>query len=101
MRPYRNINDHELAKFGAIREWDSQMVRSLPTPTPLLWVYSGKEKNSLCDAFIKTINLLHIEDDLLKTDFGTYSLITGKAIHPCDGTRSMVDCRGQLYLVKH
>lgn len=98
MRPYRNINEIQLARFGAIREWDANLVRSLPLPSPLLWVYAHKEKNTHSDNCIKTITLLRIEDDLLKTDFGTYSLTTGKAIRACDGTQSMVDCRGQLYM---
>ncbi len=98
MRPYRNINETQLTQFGALQEWDPNLVRSLPLPSRLLWVYAHKEKNAHSDECIKTITLLRIEDDFLKTDFGTYSLTTGKAIRACDGTRSVVDCRGQLYL---
>lgn len=101
MRPYRNINDTQLTQFGALRDWDPNLIRSMPLPSRLLWVYVHKEKNANSEEWIKTITLLRIENDLLKTDFGTYSLKTGKAIRACDGTRSMVDCRGQLYISKY
>lgn len=104
MRPYRNISDSELESFGVIREWDSHTARSITAPASVLWVHSTREKFHRLDlmdsSLVKTITILRIQGDVIKTDFGSYSLETGKNIYYSCGCKKFCDCYGQLYLLK-
>ena len=104
MRPYRNISDSELEILGALREWDTQSVRSLPVPSPILWVHSGREKyhrlDPMDECLVKTITIERIQGDVIKTNFGSYSIETGKNIYYSCGCKKFCDCYGQLYLLK-
>lgn len=104
MRPYRNISDPELESLGAIREWDAQKVLSLSIPSPILWVHTAREKFHRLDpmdgCLVKTITIERIQGDVIKTNFGSYSLDTGKNIYYSCGCKKFCDCYGQLYLLK-
>lgn len=104
MRPYRNISDSELEGFGATREWDSEQIRSLIVPSTILWVHSAREKFHRLDpmdtCLVKTITIERIQGDVIKTNFGSYSLETGKNIYYSCGCKKFCDCYGQLYLIK-
>lgn len=104
MRPYRNISDEELESFGATREWDTQLTASLCVPASILWVHSGREKFHRLDpmdsCLVKIITIERIQGDVIKTNFGSYSLETGKNIYYSCGCKKFCDCYGQLYLIK-
>lgn len=104
MRPYRNISDSELEQLGALREWNSQSVRSLTVPSLILWVHSTREKFHRLDpmdsCLVKTIIIERIQGDVIKTNFGSYSIDTGKNIFYSCGCKKYCDCYGQLYLLK-
>ncbi|AFV97645.1 MULTISPECIES: hypothetical protein [unclassified Sulfuricurvum] len=104
MRPYRNISDSELESFGAIREWDSHTARSITAPASVLWVHSAREKFHRLDpmnsCLVKTLTIERIQGDVIKTNFGSYSLETGKNIFYACGCKKFCDCYGQLYLLK-
>lgn len=104
MRPYRNITDSELETLGAMREWNSQKALTLPVPSTLLWVHSSREKYHRLDpmdaCLIKTIIVQRIQGDVIKTNFGSYSLDTGKNLFYACGCKKFCDCYGQLYLLK-
>jgi hypothetical protein len=104
MRPYRNISDSELQSLGASREWDSEHVRSLCVPSTVLWVHSTREKFHKLDpmdpSLIKTVTIERIQGDVIKTNFGSYSIDTGKNIYYSCGCKKFCDCYGQLYLIK-
>lgn len=104
MRPYRNISDSELASFGAVREWNSRVAASITTPASVLWVHSTREKfhriEPMDSCLVKKITILRIQGDVIKTDFGSYSIETGKNIYYSCGCKKFCDCYGQLYLLK-
>ena len=104
MRPYRNISDSELEYLGATREWDVEYLRSLSVPSSILWVHSTREKFHKLDpmdsCLVKKITILRIQGDVIKTDFGSYSIETGKNIYYSCGCKKFCDCYGQLYLLK-
>ena len=101
MRPYRNINDSELESLGATREWNRDILLSLTLPAPILWVHASREKfhrlDPLDSCLVKTISILRIQGDVIKTNFGSYSLETGKNIFYACGCKKYCDCYGQLY----
>ncbi|MCK9372084.1 MAG: hypothetical protein M0P91_02715 [Sulfuricurvum sp.] len=105
MRPYRNITDIELETLGATREWDIKTALSLPLPAQILWVHSTREKFQRLDpldpCLVKTITVERISGDVIKTDFGSYNLQTGKNIYTSCGCKKFCDCYGQLYLFKN
>lgn len=102
MRPYRNISDTELETLGAMREWDTQKALTLPIPSTLLWVHASREKYHRLDpmdpCLIKTITVQRIQGDVIKTNFGSYSLDTGRNLFYACGCKKFCDCYGQLYL---
>lgn len=104
MRPYRNISDSELESLEAIREWSKAVILSLPLPSQILWVHSNREKfhrlNPLYSCLVRTITILRIQGDVIKTNFGSYSLETGKNLFYACGCKKFCDCYGQLYLLK-
>ncbi|MDD2830158.1 MAG: hypothetical protein PHW18_11345 [Sulfuricurvum sp.] len=104
MRPYRNISDSELESFDALREWDSQKASSLIAGSSVLWVHSTREKfhrlDSMDSCLIKTITIERVQGDVIKTNFGSYSIVTGKNIYYSCGCKKFCDCYGQLYLLK-
>lgn len=104
MRPYRNISDSELETLGASREWDVEFLRSITVPAPVLWVHSAREKHHRLDpmdpCLVKTITIERIQGDVIKTNFGSYALDTGKNIFYSCGCKKFCDCYGQLYLIK-
>jgi hypothetical protein len=104
MRPYRNISDPELESLGAIREWDAQKALSLSIPSPILWVHTTREKfhrlDPMDECLVKTITIERIQGDVIKTNFGSYSLGTGKNIYYSCGCKKFCDCYGQLFLLK-
>lgn len=104
MRPYRNISDSELSNLGATREWDAEIAASLSAASPILWVHSAREKFHRLDpmdsCLVKTITIERIQGDVIKTNFGSYSIETGKNIYYSCGCKKFCDCYGQLYLPK-
>jgi len=104
MRPYRNISDSELESLGAVREWNSNALLSLALPAKILWVHSSREKFHRLDpmdpCLVKTITIERVQGDVIKTDFGSYSIDTGKNIFYSCGCKKFCDCYGQLYLLK-
>lgn len=102
MRPYRNISDAELETLGAIREWDPERARNLSLSAKAVWVHSSREKYHRLDPFdpclVRTVSILRIQGDVIKTDFGSYALSTGKNIFYACGCKRFCDCYGQLYL---
>lgn len=104
MRPYFNISDDELAHFGALREWDHVLASALTPSSRLLWIHAAREKldrdqkHNPC--WIKTVTLEKIAGDVLQTDFGFYSLYTGKNITKATPLIKRCSCQGQLYLFK-
>lgn len=104
MRPYRNISDSELESFAAMPVWDPMIAASLSTPVSVLWVHSAREKFHRLDpmdsCLIKTITIERIQGDVIKTNFGSYALETGKNIYYSCGCKKFCDCYGQLYLLK-
>lgn len=99
MRPYRNVSDAELARYGAHGEWDIDAALRLHLPSELLWVHTCHDKNCEDECRIKTVRLERIEGERLFTDFGVYSLRTGGNIRSFDGTPEC-HCHGRLYLLK-
>lgn len=103
MRPYRNISDTELEMLGAQREWEPQKALSLDIPSTILWVHSSREKYHRLDpmdsCLVRTITVQRIQGDVIKTDFGSYSVHTGKNIFQSCGCKKFCDCYGQLYLL--
>jgi hypothetical protein len=104
MRPYHNISDTELESLGGERIWDRQKALSLPLPSTVLWVHSAREKHHRLDpmdpCLVRKITVLRIQGDVIKTDFGSYSLSTGKNLYYACGCKKFCDCYGQLYLLK-
>ncbi|HLD24283.1 MAG TPA: hypothetical protein VJA83_10115 [Sulfuricurvum sp.] len=103
MRPYRNISDSELEALGATREWYKKALLDLPLPAQILWVHSFREKYHRLDPYdpslVRTLTIERIQGDVIKTDFGSYSLDTGKNIFYACGCKKFCDCYGQLYLL--
>ncbi|MEW5832726.1 MAG: hypothetical protein AB1763_07815 [Campylobacterota bacterium] len=104
MRPYRNISDDELSSLGALREWDPAALLGTPLPAQVLWVHTLREKHAplspLDKRLVRTLTVLDIRGDVIKTDFGSYALYSGKNMFvPC-GCKRFCDCYGQLYLLK-
>jgi len=103
MRLYRNISDSELQTLGASRNWDKEKALSLPLPCDVLWVHSAREKHNRLDpldpCLVKKITVLRIQGEVIKTDFGSYSLQTGKNLFYACGCKKFCDCYGQLYLL--
>lgn len=101
MRPYRNISDSELEALGATREWDREFLLSLTLPAHILWVHTAREKYHRLDPYdsclVRTLTIERIQGDVIKTDFGSYSLDTGKNIFYACGCKKYCDCYGQLY----
>jgi hypothetical protein len=102
MRPYRNISDSELEALGATRVWKKEALLNLPLPSPILWVHSFREKYHRLEPYenslVRTLTIERIQGDVIKTDFGSYSLDTGKNIFYACGCKKFCDCYGQLYL---
>lgn len=103
MRPYRNISDSELEALGATREWNREFLLSLALPVQILWVHSAREKYHRLDPYdsclVRTLTIERIQGDVIKTDFGSYSLDSGKNIFYACGCKKFCDCYGQLYLL--
>ncbi|MGD9716337.1 MAG: hypothetical protein AB7U26_04590 [Sulfuricurvum sp.] len=104
MRPYRNISDAELGALGALREWDPSAFSALDLPAPVLWVHTLREKHATLDPLdarlIRTLTVFEVRGEVIRTDFGSYALATGKNMFvPC-GCKRFCDCFGQLYLLK-
>jgi len=105
MRPYRNISDSELEALGAVREWDKASLLSLTLSSKILWVHASRERFHRLDAKnscqLRVITIQKIVGDIIKTDFGSYSLHTGKSLLYPAGSPSYCDCHGQLYLLRN
>jgi hypothetical protein len=103
MRPYRNISDAELEVLGALREWDPRLLLDTPLPSPILWIHRSREKfDRLCTddpRLIRTLTVLEIRGEVIRTDFGSYALSTGKNMFSPCGCKRFCDCYGQLYLL--
>ena len=103
MRPYRNISDAELETLGAVREWNPSSLLGPPLPAKALWVHTAREKHHRLDPFdpclVRTVSILRIQGDVIKTDFGSYALSTGKNLFYACGCKRFCDCYGQLYLL--
>lgn len=104
MRQYRTISDAELESLGALRGWERDTLLALPLPARVLWVHSAREKYHRLDpldpCLVKTITVERISGDVIRTDFGSYHLQTGKNIYTSCGCKKFCDCYGQLYLLR-
>jgi len=105
MRPYRNISDSELEALGAAREWDKASLLTLILPSKILWVHASRERFHRLDphnsCLMRLITIHKIQGDVIKTDFGSYSIHTGKNLFSLYGNKKSCDCHGQLYLLKN
>lgn len=105
MRPYRNISDSELEALGAVREWSKEYLLSLTLPSKILWVHASRERFHRLEAhnscLIRLITVYKIEGDIVKTNFGSYSLHTGKNLFSPYGNKRSCNCHGQLYLLRN
>lgn len=105
MRPYRNVSDAELEALGAVREWNQEALHSLPIPSKILWIHTSREKFHRLDphdpCLMRVITIQRIQGDVIKTDFGSYSLQTGKNLFYACGCKKFCDCYGQLYILKN
>lgn len=104
MRPYRNVSDAELDRLEATREWNQEVLLNLTLPSKILWVHANKEKFHRLDTedscVVRTLTILQIRGNVIKTDFGSYSLESGKNLFDPCGCKKFCDCYGQLYLFK-
>lgn len=105
MRTHRNITDEELSSLGAIRDWDADIARTLNLESKLLWVHNRRKKFTSIDQdderLVRHIQILKINDYDIKTDFGDYSLDSGRNVHDACGCKRFCDCYGRLYLLRH
>lgn len=103
MRPYRNISDAELEALGALREWDPLLLLDTALPAQVLWVHQTREKFDRLSRsdprLVRRINVLEIRGEVIRTDFGSYALMSGKNMFSPCGCRRFCDCYGQLYLL--
>ncbi|MBN2869431.1 MAG: hypothetical protein JXK04_00585 [Campylobacterales bacterium] len=103
MRPYRNISDAELESLGALREWDPLLLLDAALPVHAVWVHTAREKHARLDPLderlVRTVTVLEIRGEVIKTDFGSYALSTGKNMFYACGCKRFCDCYGQLYLI--
>jgi hypothetical protein len=102
MRRYRNITDEELGDLGAIRAWDGSAARSLRPGDTLLWVHNRRQKFTSIPQddtrLIRNVTILKVDAYDLTTNFGKYSLATGRNVHDACGCMRFCDCYGRLYL---
>jgi len=105
MRTHRNITDEELSDLGVIRDWDADIARTLTPQSTLLWVHNRRKKFTSIDQnderLVRHLKVVHINDYDIKTDYGSYSLDSGKNIYDACGCKRFCDCYGRLYLLKH
>lgn len=105
MRPYSNISDSELETLGALREWKPDMIRESKLPLQVIWVHTRREKFHPLDLLdrrlIRTVTIFRLQGEVLKTDFGSYALATGKNLFTPCGCKKFCDCYGQLYQLKN
>lgn len=103
MRPYRNITDEELSFLGAVRDWNSDIAKTLAENSGLLWVHNRRKKFTSLDQaderLIRRVNVLKIDQYDITTNFGRYSLENGKNVHNACGCMRFCDCYGRLYLL--
>ena len=101
-KKHRNITDTELSELGVIREWNESNARTLQPETKLLWVHNRRKKYTSIDQndnrLIRTVTIIKIDDYDITTDFGKYSLETGRNVHGACGCMRFCDCYGRLYL---
>lgn len=104
MRRYRNITEDELSELGAVREWNGSIARTLTPDTQLLWVHNRRQKYTSLEPgderLLRKVTILKIDDYDITTNFGKYSLETGKNVHDACGCMRFCDCYGRLYLPK-
>ncbi len=104
MRKYRNISEEELSSLGAVREWDETTARTLTPETQLLWVHNRRQKYTSLDRnddrLIRMVKITKVDDYDISTDFGKYSVETGRNVHDACGCMRFCDCYGRLYLSK-
>jgi hypothetical protein len=105
MRKYRNITDSELTKLGVVREWDASIARTLSPGAKLLWIHHHRKQYPLQDnndrCFIRSVEIIKVGNDDITTNFGKYSLETGRNIHKTYRSIGSCDCYGRLYLPKN
>lgn len=102
MKKYRYISEEELIHHGVNRQWDAEVLRTLQPGTSLLWVHTKRQHyTSLSpndERLIRKINVVKIDEHHITTDFGKYTLDTGKNVHAACGCKRFCDCYGQLFL---
>lgn len=101
MRKYRNITDIELTELGVMREWDVSVANALQPGASLLWVHNYRKRynQKLHDqCLIRTVEIVKIDNYDITTNFGKYSLQTGRNVHNACGCMRFCDCYGRLYL---
>lgn len=101
MRQYRNITDTELSELGVVRDWDESAAKALHPGINLIWVHNHRKRyastqNESC--LIRSVEIIKIDQHDITTDFGKYSLKTGRNIHNACGCMRFCDCYGRLYL---
>ncbi|UFH58431.1 hypothetical protein [Sulfurovum mangrovi] len=105
MRKYRNITNSELTKLGVVREWDESIASRLRPGAKLLWIhyhrkqYTQKHNDNKC--FIRSVEIINISEYDIITNFGKYSLQTGRSLHSTYKSIRPCDCYGRLYLPKN
>lgn len=103
MHTRRNITDEELSQLGAVRDWNEDIAKTLTINNKLLWVHNRRKKFTSLEQddrrLIKRVNILGFNNCDIKTDFGDYSLESGKNVHDACGCLRFCDCYGRLYLL--
>lgn len=103
MRPYRNITDEELSFLGAVRDWNSAIAKTLTENSELLWIHNRRKKFTSLEQtdkrLIRRVNVLNIDQYDITTNFGRYSLETGRNVHDACGCMRFCDCYGRHYLL--
>ena len=102
MKKYRYVHDEELSLHGADRQWDAEKLHTLQPGDSVLWVhtkrahYTSLSQND--ERLIRKINIVKIDQHHIVTNFGKYTLDTGKNVHAACGCKRFCDCYGQLFL---
>lgn len=104
MRPYRNIADEELSFLGAVRDWNADIAKKLTEKSELLWVHNRRKKFTSLEQdderLVRRVTILSIDKYDITTNFGRYSLESGRNVHDACGCLRFCDCYGRLYLLR-
>lgn len=79
--------------------WDKEKTKDLKNGDTLIWKHSKYNqliKKYPKEKLLKEVTIKMINQELIKTNFGSYSLETGKNIFQACGCMRFCDCYGYL-----